>query len=225
VRCAFAVRREGASRSVRRENAVAIKPQSAENYKPQTRLYKLERICFNEPMERENVATVPTHCPVCQGDLLVTHLVCASCGTDVTGTFALGNLAGLREPHASLIDLFLRKRGNVKEVERELGLSYPTIRARLDEAFEAAGYPRETSRSDEPDAMDANFGADLGERIRRRVEESLASVRGSARRSTVQRSDAEETAAERSEILGRLERKEISAGEAAALLRQMRERR
>ena len=42
------------------------------------------------------------------------------------------------EPYASLLELFLRVRGNVKDVERELGLSYPTVRARLDEAFKAA---------------------------------------------------------------------------------------
>ncbi len=44
----------------------------------------------------------------------------------------------LPEPFASLLELFIRVRGNVKDVERELGLSYPTVRSRLDEAFKAA---------------------------------------------------------------------------------------
>ncbi len=51
---------------------------------------------------------------------------------------ASGRLVNLPEPHASLLELFLRVRGNVKDVERELGLSYPTVRARLEEAFRAA---------------------------------------------------------------------------------------
>ncbi len=55
----------------------------------------------------------------------------------------MNRLATLREPYASLIELFLRVRGNVKEMERALGLSYPTVRARLEEALVAAGFGRE----------------------------------------------------------------------------------
>jgi hypothetical protein len=90
-------------------------------------------------------ASIPTHCPVCQGELLVTRLHCPSCAAEIAGEFPLGRLASLRDPHASLIELFLRVRGNVKEMERELGLSYPTVRARLDEALTAAGFGREPS--------------------------------------------------------------------------------
>jgi hypothetical protein len=64
----------------------------------------------------------------------------------VAGAFALGNLASLQEPYASLITLFLRTRGNLKEMERTLGLSYPTVRARLEEALTAAGLGRESDR-------------------------------------------------------------------------------
>ena len=92
----------------------------------------------------------PTGCPTCGSGLLVTRLQCPSCATEVSGTFAHpaqsgaaagpdgGRLVNLPEPFASLLELFLRVRGNVKDVERELGLSYPTVRARLDEAFKAA---------------------------------------------------------------------------------------
>ena len=97
-------------------------------------------------MEEPNTP-IPTHCPVCDSTLVITRLQCPACGTDVTGNFALSRLASLREPHASLLELFLRKRGNVKEMERELGLSYPTVRARLEEAFVAAGLTREEDRT------------------------------------------------------------------------------
>ena len=99
-------------------------------------------MCFNDAMDREEMGTTPTRCPVCAGPLVVTRLECSACGTEVNGTFALGHLASLREPHASLIEMFLRVRGNVKEMERELGLSYPTVRARLEEALTAAGLGR-----------------------------------------------------------------------------------
>jgi len=90
----------------------------------------------------------PASCPTCGGGLLVTRLQCPNCATEVSGTFirpGTGGLTGsaprlvnLPEPYASLLELFLRVRGNMKDVERELNLSYPTVRARLDEAFRAA---------------------------------------------------------------------------------------
>jgi hypothetical protein len=94
-------------------------------------------------MESTENTNLPSECPVCDHDLVVTRLECPSCGTDVTGWFGLSRLARLREPHASLIELFLRVRGNVKDMERALGLSYPTVRARLEEALEAAGLSRD----------------------------------------------------------------------------------
>lgn len=91
----------------------------------------------------------PGNCPVCGEGLLVTRLQCPNCRTEVSGSFLHSahsgpdagrpaRLVNLPEPHASLLELFIRVRGNVKDVERELHLSYPTVRARLDEAFKAA---------------------------------------------------------------------------------------
>src|SRR5581483_5088479 len=93
-------------------------------------------------MEDQAFSPLPAQCPACGGHLAITRLQCITCGTEVTGTFTLGRLASLREPHASLLELFLRVRGNVKDMERELGLSYPTVRARLEEALVAAGFVR-----------------------------------------------------------------------------------
>ena len=81
---------------------------------------------------------MPSQCPACGAEMVVTRLQCRACSTEVAGAFAAGRLVNLPEPHASLLELFLRVRGNVKDMERELGLSYPTVRARLDEAFAAA---------------------------------------------------------------------------------------
>jgi hypothetical protein len=94
-------------------------------------------------MEQLSLRALPTRCPSCQGSLAITRMTCSACGTEVTGVFGLSRLAGLQEPHASLLELFLRVRGNVKDMERVLGLSYPTVRARLEEALEAAGLDRE----------------------------------------------------------------------------------
>src|SRR5579859_6454193 len=82
---------------------------------------------------------VPIACPVCASELVITRLRCPTCGTEVAGSFRPGRLINAPEPHASLLELFLRVRGNAKELERELGVSYPTVRARLDRALAAAG--------------------------------------------------------------------------------------
>lgn len=95
---------------------------------------------------------------------MVTRLECPACGTEVAGAFAAHRLVNVPEPHASLLELFLRVRGNVKEMERELGLSYPTVRARLDEALVAArpqleparGAPGSVSPHDTHDTEDGN---------------------------------------------------------------------
>ena len=112
----------------------------------------------NHPMETEHMPYAPVHCPTCTGELVITRLQCPTCGTEVAGTFTLGRLAGLREPHASLLELFLRVRGNVKEMERELGLSYPTVRARLEEALAAAGL----DRAPQPAVDEAHLAAQRG---------------------------------------------------------------
>ena len=115
----------------------------------------MENVRDNQGMGTEHTPYAPVHCPTCAGELVITRLQCATCGTEVAGTFTLGRLAGLREPHASLLELFLRVRGNVKEMERELGLSYPTVRSRLEEALAAAGL----DRTPQPVVDDAGLAA------------------------------------------------------------------
>lgn len=170
-------------------------------------------------MEDIQTSNLPSQCASCGGDLVATRLECVSCGTEVNGRFALGRLATLREPHASLIEMFLRARGNVKEMERELGLSYPTVRARLDEAFTAAGFERTTTAAPEPGSPE--WAQDLEERIRSRIEERLAGLGGRINRAA---RDSQMVEA-RKAILDRLERGEIVADEAATLLRELKKGR
>ncbi len=86
-------------------------------------------------MPHDAIAT----CPICSGELAVTRLHCRSCGTTLEGDFNVGRFARLSREQFALLESFLRSRGNLKEMERELGVSYPTVRARVDALLRALG--------------------------------------------------------------------------------------
>ena len=90
-------------------------------------------------------------CPVCHQPLTITRLKCESCSTTIEGTFGVSKLGQLSDEHQRFIEVFVKARGNIKEVEKELGISYPTVRKRLNEAITALGYvPQdETERREE----------------------------------------------------------------------------
>ncbi|CAN5749543.1 hypothetical protein BH24CHL6_BH24CHL6_10970 [soil metagenome] len=86
-------------------------------------------------MRRDVIAT----CPVCEGDLQVTRLNCSTCGTGIEGHFNVGRFARLNREQAALLESFLRARGNLRELERELGISYPTVRNRVEALVRTLG--------------------------------------------------------------------------------------
>ncbi len=128
-------------------------------------------------------------CPVCSGELSVTRLQCRSCGTAIEGEFSVGRFGRLSRDQMALLESFLRARGNLKELERELKVSYPTVRARVDALVRSLGLS-------DGAAAEIAFGGE---------GDGYEAVANGA-----------ET---RREILERLSRHEISADEAAALIR------
>lgn len=74
----------------------------------------------------------PRSCPTCNGALTVNVVSCDACGTEVHGTFRRCEFCGLDDAERRLLRVFLAARGNAKEIERYLGVSYPTARARID---------------------------------------------------------------------------------------------
>src|ERR687886_1316885 len=83
---------------------------------------------------------VTGRCPMCEAELGVTHLRCQQCGTGLEGVFHLTRFDRLSREHLRFIDVFLKNRGVIRDVERELDISYPTVRGRLDEVIRALGY-------------------------------------------------------------------------------------
>ena len=78
-----------------------------------------------------------TQCPVCDAPLRITELTCVACDTKLHGVFPPSPLARLSRDHQEFMETFLLCRGVIREVERALGISYPTVRARLDAAVTA----------------------------------------------------------------------------------------
>jgi hypothetical protein len=83
---------------------------------------------------------VPTTCPVCQEILSVRRLHCRNCDTSIEGHFDLGRLGRLSPDQLSFVESFMRCEGKLNRLERELGMSYPTLRARLTEVIRAMGF-------------------------------------------------------------------------------------
>lgn len=75
----------------------------------------------------------PRDCPVCSGPLAITRLGCRSCGTELSGDFALSPFAALSPEDQDILRVFLVSRGNMRELEKHLGVSYPTARQRYAE--------------------------------------------------------------------------------------------
>ncbi len=82
-----------------------------------------------------------TNCPVCSGDLIVTEYRCPDCRTILRGEFfpLRGELASLTEEQQDFVLKFIRCRGSIKEMEKLLGVSYPTVRGRLDTLIQQLG--------------------------------------------------------------------------------------
>lgn len=89
-------------------------------------------------MEKKNFHA-PAQCPVCGERMLVTKLRCSHCGTELSGEFAPCRFCRLEEKHLQFVETFLRCRGSIREVERALGVSYPTVKNMLDAALTALG--------------------------------------------------------------------------------------
>jgi hypothetical protein len=74
----------------------------------------------------------PRDCPVCGDRLALTRLSCEQCGTELSGVFGACDFCALGEEDRDVLRVFLSSRGNMKDVERHLGVSYPTARSRFD---------------------------------------------------------------------------------------------
>ncbi len=125
-------------------------------------------------------------CPVCTGELAVTRLRCTSCGTTIEGEFSVGRFARLDRDQRAVLESFLRSRGNLREMERELGISYPTVRGRVEALVRALGFgPGSAEQEPDGGAVGTSREAILERLARHEItaEEAATAIRALGRSS------------------------------------------
>lgn len=104
----------------------------------------------------------PTQCPVCGHGLTTTRLGCAECGTELVGSFASCPFCALDEADLDLLKVFLTSRGNLKELEKHLQVSYPTARARFNAVLDRLGWLAEADAEAADEAPSGEAASALG---------------------------------------------------------------
>jgi hypothetical protein len=138
-------------------------------------------------------------CPVCASELAVTRLRCGECGTTIEGEFSVGRFGRLTREQTQVLESFLRSRGNLRDMERELGISYPTVRSRVEQLVQALGFgPR-----DQGDA------------------EGTSATAATPAEAADETQTPDEISATRQDVLERLARHELTAEEAADAIRSL----
>jgi len=84
-------------------------------------------------------------CPICNHALHVKKLECSNCHTKIENDFTLSKFASLSAEQMHFVEVFLISRGNIKEVEKELGISYPTVRGKLNDIITLLGHDQQSA--------------------------------------------------------------------------------
>lgn len=100
-------------------------------------------------MMKQGSYPIITSCPVCKHDLHAVKLACDHCGTTIDGSFTLSKFNYLDTEKLYFIEIFVKNRGNIKAIEKELNISYPTVKKMLDEVVEGLGYTVDQSLAEE----------------------------------------------------------------------------
>jgi hypothetical protein len=116
-----------------------------------------------------------SRCPVCESGLAVSELTCESCGTSVRGRFRVPDLSRLPDDVYQFMLVFIKNRGVIRDVEKELGISYPTVRSRLDALLAALGFGEQVGKASSNQVIEM---LERGEVTPEEAEQMLRGERG-----------------------------------------------
>ncbi len=83
---------------------------------------------------------LPSQCPICGGEIIVGRIHCRECDVTIDGRFSSRTFSQLTPEQMDFVETFVRLEGKITHMEKEMGISYPTIRNRLHEVIRALGY-------------------------------------------------------------------------------------
>jgi len=120
---------------------------------------------------------VPGNCSICGHEILISNFKCSNCHTKTEGEFVPCRFCKLSSEQLDFIEMFLRCRGNIKDLEKVLGISYPTIRNRLEETLALLGLSTVEAKVNKLDKKEAVDVLDALERGDITPEEALKKIR------------------------------------------------
>jgi len=124
---------------------------------------------------------MPHRCPVCDHEMRISKLTCTHCPTKIEGDFSSCKFCRLPAEQLAFMEAFIKCRGNIKEVEKELGISYPTVRSRLDSVIEALGYSVEKDKEKDKEKVDSQEESMRRQRILEALERGDISAQEATR--------------------------------------------
>ena len=124
------------SRTSRRPTPPSVGPMSKKSNSIDIALQKTCTLC---PMGKEKLKRPLWKDPVSGEDLHISELACDESGVTIRGKFEIPRYSKLDAEQERFLETFLRCRGMLNSMERELGISYPTVKARLETLLEALG--------------------------------------------------------------------------------------
>ena len=98
---------------------------------------------------------LPSNCPICGDSIKISQINCKSCDISINGNFSLSDFSLLPIEYQKFIMVFLHYRGNIKAVEKELGISYPTINRILDSINNLLKFSEEQTPPSRKEILDA----------------------------------------------------------------------
>lgn len=90
-----------------------------------------------------------TNCPYCAGDFLIKEVECQGCKTQIKSNFKVNRFHMFKPEDLYFIEVFLKNEGNIKLVEKDLGISYPTVKGRLKNIINTLGYKAKNDDSED----------------------------------------------------------------------------
>ena len=96
-----------------------------------------------------------TKCPVCNGPVEIREFSCPRCEVTIRGRFPFSAFSQLTREQMEFVRIFLKSRGNIKEVEKELGISYPTVRGKLNSILKSLGMEPDRKSIKQEEILDA----------------------------------------------------------------------